>query len=104
MGCTNSKLPDHELEELLKLTYFDEKRLQRGYRCFMGVCPDGKMDLIKFKRFYKGLYPSGDPSQFASYVFKVIDTDDDGYINFKEFICFMSTASLGEVDEQIECK
>jgi Ca2+-binding EF-hand superfamily protein len=104
MGKANSKLSAEELKQLMDSTHFEKKELQQWYRGFMKDCPNGQLDRAGFQRIYKQFFPFGDPSTFADYVFKVFDTDNSGYIEFKEFICALSITSRGKLDEKLECK
>ena len=76
---------------------------QHRYRDFMRDYPSGRLSREEFRRFHKRFFPSGDPSQFAEYFFGVFDTDDNGEISFKEFICPLSLTSRGNPDEKLEC-
>lgn len=91
------------------------------YRGFLRDCPTGflteqvillsnlHMCLInayimqEFCNIYKQYFPFGDPTQFASLVFHMFDSNNDGGIEFKEFITALSVTSRGTIKEKLEC-
>lgn len=101
MGKTVSKLSKDELQTLKKITYFDRRELQQWYKGFLRDCPAGQLSKIEFIKIYKQFFPFGDPTDFSNYVFEVFDTDKNGTIDFKEFICALSVASRGTLEEKL---
>lgn len=58
----------------------------------------------EFQNIYKQVFPKGDPTSFAGFVFNVFDKDLDGNITFNEFIMALSITSRGNIDEKLTCK
>eukprot|EP00058_Branchiostoma_floridae_P010928 XP_002596416.1 hypothetical protein BRAFLDRAFT_121260 [Branchiostoma floridae] len=100
MGKKNSKLDPSLVKELTQKTYFTEKELQQWHKGFLKDCPNGTLNEEEFQKIYKQFFPFGDPSKFASFVFKVFDEnpgafrlydlDQDGYITRDEMISIVT--------------
>ncbi|KAI6191135.1 hypothetical protein M3Y97_00195100 [Aphelenchoides bicaudatus] len=101
MGKPNSKLKSEQVKNLAKQTYFTEKEIRQWYKGFVRDCPNGMLTEAGFQKIYKQFFPQGDPTQFASFVFKVFDENKDGAIEFHEFIRALSITSRGNLDEKL---
>lgn len=58
----------------------------------------------EFQAIYRKVFPNGDPTRFAGFVFNVFDKDLDGTISFVEFLMALSITSRGNMDEKLDCK
>ena len=70
----------------------------------MKDCPNGLLTEQGFIKIYTQFFPNGDPTKFASLVFRVFDENQDGSIEFEEFIRALSITSRGNLDEKLNCK
>lgn len=60
--------------------------------------------LQEFCKIYRQFFPFGDPSDFASYMFQMFDTNQSGMVDFKEFAVALSTTSQGTLQDKLQCE
>eukprot|EP00842_Homolaphlyctis_polyrhiza_P004318 jgi/Hompol1/4888/HPOL_004000-RA len=102
MGQTKSKLSAETLAELSQTTRFDKKELQLWHKGFIKDCPKGVMDKKDFQLIYKQYFPFGDPSKYAHYIFRLLDRNGNGELDFVEFMTALDISSRGDMDEKLE--
>jgi len=101
MGKGNSKIPPSELRDLLTRTHFTEAELKEWYTGFKRDCPDGMLSLEQFTNIYSEFYGTSEAKRFAEHLFRTFDVNQDGRIDFREFICSLSITTRGTFEEKL---
>lgn len=101
MGAKTSKLSKDDLTSLKQSTYFDRREIQQWHKGFLRDCPNGSLTREDFVKIYQQFFPFGAPEDFANHLFTVFDHDNNGFIEFTEFISVLSTTSRGTLEEKL---
>lgn len=102
MGKAVSKLSKEEIKQLRDRTLFDKRELQQWYKGFLRDCPSGQLSEEEFAKVFKQFFPFGDPSDYCHYLFRIFDTDNSKYIDFKEFIIALSLTARGDMQQKLD--
>ena len=104
MGAKKSKrsLESEELEYIMKHTNLDLNTVKEWYSGFLRDCPTGKMTQEQFIDMYKMMIPEGNTEKFCKHVFRTFDTDNNGYIDFLEFLLAINITSTGKPEEKLK--
>jgi len=53
-------------------------------------------------KFFQDFFPSGSAEGFCEHVFRTFDTDNSGFIDFKEFLLAINVTSSGTPEQKLE--
>ncbi|KYO23530.1 recoverin [Alligator mississippiensis] len=103
MGNSKSGALSKEILEDLKMnTRYTEDELCRWYASFQKQCPDGRISRSEFEKIYANFFPNSDPKVYARHVFRSFDTNDDGTLDFREYIIALHLTSSGKTHLKLE--
>ncbi|KAG8004911.1 Recoverin [Nibea albiflora] len=103
MGNTKSGAVSKEILEELKLnTKFSETEIVQWYENFKRQCPTGRISKEEFQSIYSKFFPESDAQTYAQHVFRSFDTNDDGTLDFKEYIIALHMTSTGKTTRKLE--
>uniref|UniRef100_A0A8D0L7L6 Recoverin n=1 Tax=Sphenodon punctatus TaxID=8508 RepID=A0A8D0L7L6_SPHPU len=103
MGNSKSGALSKEILEDLKLnTKYTEDELCKWYESFQKQCPDGRISRAEFEKIYANFFPNSDPKVYARHVFRSFDSNDDGTLDFREYIIALHLTSTGKTDLKLE--
>ncbi|KAI6241453.1 Neuronal calcium sensor 2 [Aphelenchoides fujianensis] len=101
MGIKGSK-PKLSKEDLEKAQLSAEEQIKEWYKGFVQDCPKGHLTKDQFIKVYKDFFPSGSAEGFCEHVFRTFDTDNSGFIDFKEFLLAINVTSSGTPEQKLE--
>ncbi|CAF0888334.1 unnamed protein product [Adineta ricciae] len=101
-GKPSSELTAKEIAMLKANTKYSEKEIREWHAGFLRDCPSGKLDKKKFVEVYKQFYPQGKADSFCKHAFATFDSNNDGTIDFDEFILAIAASSQGNLDDRLE--
>ena len=81
---------------------YDEKVIREWYKGFIQDAPDGELTPDKFVNMYKLFFPDGNAEHFCDHVFRTFDTDNNGFIDFREFLLAIDVTSAGTTEEKLK--
>ena len=106
MGCIESRygfknLSDRNLEFLKANTGYDESTIKQSHKRFLKEFPNGSLTPDIFIDLYKRFIWRGNAEQYCEHVFRTFDTDQNGCIDFEEFLLAMYVTSAGSAEEKL---
>eukprot|EP00092_Neocalanus_flemingeri_P091523 GFUD01116044.1.p1 GENE.GFUD01116044.1~~GFUD01116044.1.p1 ORF type:complete len:196 (-),score=63.77 GFUD01116044.1:92-679(-) len=101
MGSQNGKqmLTDEDLATLSQSSGLEENRIIEIFNGFMLDNPTGKMGPQKFRELISHALPKKDVYKMEKHVFRIYDSNKDGFIEFKEFMLVFHIMSEGSNEE-----
>ncbi|XP_055013382.1 recoverin-like isoform X2 [Boleophthalmus pectinirostris] len=103
MGNTKSGAVSKEILEDLKLnTKFSETEIVQWYENFQKQCPSGRISKSDFQAIYTKFFPESDANTYAQHVFRSFDENDDGTLDFREYIIALHMTSTGKTNRKLE--
>jgi neurocalcin delta len=82
-------------------TQMDKEDIREYYAGFVKECPAAKLSLKKFSAMYSKMFPAGNTAVFNANLFRSMDCDRNGYVDFPEYMISMSVMSDGTLEEKL---
>merc|ERR1711942_129996 len=101
MGSKNGKpvLREEDIAALVKSSGLDEAQVKDAFDSFVNEHPNGKMKPKDFREMMSKALPKKDASKMEKHVFRIYDSNNDGYIDFTEFMLVFHIMSDGTPEE-----
>nr|AAH60902.1 Zgc:73075 [Danio rerio] len=95
-------IPREILDDLRLTTRFSESEITQWYENFQKQCPTGRITLQQFEEIYGKFFPDSDATTYAQHVFRSFDANDDGTLDFKEYVVALHMTSSGKSTLKLE--
>lgn len=104
MGSKNGKpvLTDENAAALAQSSGLDVVQVREHFDAFVAEHPNGKMKKKDFREMMSKALPKKDAGKMEKHVFRIYDTNDDGYIDFVEFMVVFYIMSDGSPEEVLD--
>merc|ERR1711875_202546 len=101
MGSKNGKpvLREEDIAALVKSSGLDEAQVKEAFDSWVAEHPNGKMKPKDFREMMSKALPKKDASKMEKHVFRIYDSNNDGYIDFIEFMPIFHIMSDGTPEE-----
>src|SRR6218665_3016892 len=103
MGDKQSVLNPEKLSKLSQETRLTEEEINEWHKGFIKTCPSGRLKKAEFQKTYSALFPQGDASLFAGHVFRTLEENKDGELDFREFLTLLRVTRKGSLDDRLRC-
>ena len=104
MGSKNGKpvLRDEDVSEIVKTSGMTEERVREAFENFVKEHPNGKMKPKAFREMMLFAMPKKDAAKMEKHVFRIYDANNDGYVDFVEFMVVYIIMSGGSQEEVLK--
>ena len=94
-------LTDQDLTDFIKSSGLDEVKVREAYKIFMSNHPNGTIERADFGQMVKTAYPirSVDTAKMEKCLFRMYDANNDGVIDFTEFMAIYNIMDAGTPEE-----
>ena len=101
MGSKNGKpvLREEDIAALSKSSGLDDDQVKDAFDAFVAEHPNGKMKPKDFREMMSKALPKKDACKMEKHVFRIYDANNDGYIDFSEFMLIFFIMSEGAPEE-----
>ena len=88
MGSNNGKpvLREEDIAALTKSSGLNEGQVKESFDAFLAEHPNGKLKIKDFREMMVKAVPKKDAKKMEKHVFRMYDSDKDGFIDFTEFM------------------
>ncbi|CAF1310633.1 unnamed protein product [Rotaria sp. Silwood1] len=90
-----------KINMLKTVTKYTENEIRQWHEGFIRDCPNGRLDKKRFIQDYQKFHPEGKVDNYCKYAFNTFDTNNDGTIDFQEFLLAIAASVQGSIDDRL---
>merc|ERR1719186_1585694 len=104
MGSKNGKpvLRDEDVIALSQSSGLSQEEVREAFTSFIAEHPNGKMKPKDFREIMSSALPKKDASKMEKHVFRIYDSNNDGHVDFVEFMVVFFILSDGAPEEVLK--
>ena len=104
MGCSSGKpvLTEYDKDYIANQTSATRDEVTARYEEFLKTHPNGCISREEFSEMIRTCYPGTETEALEKHIFRMYDTNMDGYIDFKEFMVLLYIMSAGTPEQNLE--
>ncbi|KAM4748404.1 guanylyl cyclase inhibitory protein-like [Rhinophrynus dorsalis] len=76
--------------------------LHEWYRKFVQECPSGLITLHEFRKYFCDCTAGKDSSEYAEQIFRTLDKNGDGIVDFREYVTAISMLAHGSPEDKLK--
>ncbi|CAB4064088.1 Neuronal calcium sensor 2 [Lepeophtheirus salmonis] len=95
-------LSPQEFDWCLEHTNFDGNDVIAWYKRFRKDCPHGLLSKAHLIRLFKQMIPLGNGDAFVNHIFRIFDNDNNGHLDFMEFLMAMDMTKCESPEERLK--
>jgi len=97
----STSLAPADLEYLQTNTNIEREEIESQYQAFLVNHPDGHISRKCFQSILGEGYPGTNTSKISKHIWRMYDTNKDGFIDFREFMMVLYVMSHGNSEENL---
>jgi len=79
----------------------DKEEIEKKYEYFKEHHPNGKLSKESFREIMSQAYPNVDTVNMQNHIFRMYDYNNDGYIDFREFMILLYIMCDAPIDDNL---
>jgi len=98
----STSLAPADMEYLQTNTNIEREEIESQYQAFLVNHPDGHISRKCFQSILGEGYPGTNTSKISKHIWRMYDTNKDGFIDFREFMMVLYVMSHGSSEENLK--
>ena len=97
----HASCPEEDMEAILRATRLSQEGVEEQYHQFLKSHPSGTMDPASLRAMLREALPGADTTRLAHHVWRILDTNQDGVIDFRELMLALAVMRSGSPEENL---
>ena len=98
---TGKYLSSSDFEFCISHTKFKEMEILNWFKGFRAECPNGHLAKSHLTNLFRKVFQDGNAESFTNHIFRIFDKDNNGFLDFKEFLIALDVTSCQTLKDKM---